>query len=261
MDLGIKGKRALILSAGGGLGSAIAMALVKEGVTVCLAGRSEESLSAVANAVHEIGGNCYSFVWDLADAKECERGVEQVLQAVGGIDILINNTGGPQPGPAVGHEIDSWRFAFESMVLSVIRITDLVLPGMRERGWGRILTSTSSGVVAPIPNLALSNTARAALLGWSKSLARDVARDGITANVIIPGRIGTRRTRFLDEARAKREGRQVEEIEKESANSIPVGRYGKPEEYADAVCFLVSDRSAYMTGSTIRVDGGLIPSI
>lgn len=261
MDLGIKGKRALVLSAGGGLGSAIAVALAKEGVTVCLADRNEGSLAAAVEQVKSVGGSCHSFAWDLSDLEACQRGAERVLDTVGGIDILINNTGGPQPGPAFGHEADSWRNAFNSMVISVIAITDLILPGMRERGWGRIVTSTSSGVVAPIPNLALSNTARASLIGWSKSLARDVARDGVTANVIIPGRIGTRRTRFLDEAKAKREGREVEAVETESANSIPMGRYGKPEEYADAVAFLVSDRAAYITGSTVRVDGGLIPSI
>ena len=261
MDLGIKGKRALVLSAGGGLGSAIALALAKEGAIVSLADRNQESLEVAANRIQEAGGTCHTFAWDLADEMQWRAGVEQVLAKVGGIDILINNTGGPQPGPAFGHESESWRTAFEAMVVSVIGITDLLLPGMRERGWGRVITSTSSGVVAPIANLAMSNVARASLLGWSKTLAKDVARDGITSNIVIPGRIGTRRTRFLDEARAKRENRAVEAVETESAASIPVGRYGKPEEYADVVAFLASDRAAYVTGSTVRVDGGLIQSI
>jgi 3-oxoacyl-[acyl-carrier protein] reductase len=147
------------------------------------------------------------------------------------------------------------------MVLSVIAITDRVLPGMRQRRWGRVITSTSSGVVAPIPNLGISNALRLSLVGWSKTLAREVARDGITANIILPGRIATDRIRFLDEAKAKREGRPVEEVAAESTSSIPVGRYGRPEEYGDVVAFLASERASYITGSVIRVDGGLIASI
>ena len=147
------------------------------------------------------------------------------------------------------------------MVLSVIAITDRVLPGMKARGWGRILTSTSSGIIAPIPNLAISNTLRMSLVGWSKTLAREVAKDGITANIIMPGRIATARVAMLDDARAKREGRSVEQVAAESAATIPVGRYGKPEEYADVVAFLASTRAAYITGSVIRVDGGMTTSI
>jgi 3-oxoacyl-[acyl-carrier protein] reductase len=132
---------------------------------------------------------------------------------------------------------------------------------MRERKWGRIITSTSSGIVAPIPNLGISNALRLSLVGWSKTLSREVARDGITTNIILPGRIATDRIKFLDEAKAKREGRTVEEVSAESTGSIPVGRYGKPQEYADVVAFLASERAAYITGSSIRVDGGLIASI
>jgi 3-oxoacyl-[acyl-carrier protein] reductase len=147
------------------------------------------------------------------------------------------------------------------MVLSVIAITDRVLPNMRARHWGRVITSTSSGVVAPIPNLGISNALRLSLVGWSKTLSREVGKDGITANIILPGRIATGRIQFLDEAKAKREGRSVEEVAAESTGSIPLGRYGKPEEYADVVAFLASERAAYLTGSVIRVDGGLISSI
>ena len=147
------------------------------------------------------------------------------------------------------------------MVLSVIAITDRVLPNMRARHWGRIITSASSGVSAPIPNLAISNALRLSLLGWSKTLAREVAKDGITANVILPGRIATGRIKFLDEAKAKRENRSLADVEAENAASIPVGRLGKPQEYGDVVAFLASERAAYMTGSVIRVDGGMIPCI
>ena len=177
------------------------------------------------------------------------------------MDILVNITGGPPPTPAAGQDPALWSKQFEAMVLSVIAITDRVLPKMRERHWGRIITSTSSGVIAPIPNLGISNALRLSLVGWSKTLAREVGKDGITANVLVPGRIATDRIKFLDAAKAKREGRSVEEVAAESAGSIPLGRYGRPEEYGDMAAFLASERAAYVTGSVIRVDGGLIPSV
>ena len=147
------------------------------------------------------------------------------------------------------------------MVLSVIASPIACSRPCAQRKWGRIITSTSSGVVAPIPNLGISNALRLSLVGWSKTLAREVGRDGITANIVLPGRIATPRIPFLDEQKAKREGRTVEEVTAESIAVIPVGRYGEPEEYADVVAFLASERAAYVTGSVIRVDGGLIASI
>jgi 3-oxoacyl-[acyl-carrier protein] reductase len=147
------------------------------------------------------------------------------------------------------------------MVLSVIAITDRVLPQMRARKWGRIVTSTSSGVVAPIPNLGISNALRLSLVGWSKTLAREVGRDGITVNIVLPGRIATGRITFLDEQKAKRENRSIDDIVTESTGNIPLGRYGRPEEYGNVVTFLASEPASYLTGSVIRVDGGMIQSI
>ena len=132
---------------------------------------------------------------------------------------------------------------------------------MRVAGWGRVITSASSGVIAPIPNLGLSNTLSSSLVGWSKTLAREVARDAITANIVVPGRIATKRIQFLDEAKAKRENRSLEEVAAESTATIPVGRYGEPVEYARTVAFLASTAASYITGSIIRVDGGLIPAV
>lgn len=261
MDLELKGRTALVLGAGGGLGRAIARTLAAEGARVALADIDAEPLKATQAAIEASGGVALPLIWNLADLDACDGHVAAIEAALGPVDILVNNTGGPPPSPAHGVAPASWDAQFRAMVLSVIHLTDRVLPSMRARKWGRIVTSTSSGVVAPIPNLGVSNALRSALVGWSKTLAREVAGDGVTANVILPGRIATARIRFLDEQKAKREGRPVDEVIAESTGSIPVGRYGTPEEYADAVAFLASARAAYITGSVIRVDGGYLPNI
>ncbi|HTF69967.1 MAG TPA: SDR family oxidoreductase [Edaphobacter sp.] len=261
MDFGLKGKTALVLGGGGGLGRAIAKSLAAEGANVAVAGIGSTSIDGTVAELKAIGGKYLGLIWDLADLSVINTNGSKVESELGPIDILVNNTGGPPPASAAGQDPMLWAKQFQAMVLSVIAITDYVLPGMKSRGWGRILTSTSSGVIAPIPNLAISNALRLSLVGWSKTLAREVGKDGITANIIVPGRIATSRVAALDNAKAKREGRGAEEVAAESQGTIPLGRYGSPEEYADVVAFLASERAAYITGSIIRVDGGLIPSI
>jgi 3-oxoacyl-[acyl-carrier protein] reductase len=261
MDLELNGRTALVLGAGGGLGRAITRTLATEGARVALVDIDAEALMVTQAELAALGAVTHSLVWDLADIDACDGHVAAIEAVLGPVDILVNNTGGPPPSTAHGVALASWEAQFRAMVLSVIHLTDRMLPNMRARKWGRIITSTSSGVVAPIPNLGVSNTLRSALVGWSKTLAREVAADGVTANVILPGRIATARIRFLDEQKAKREGRTVEAVIAESTGSIPVGRYGTPEEYADAVAFLASARAAYITGSVIRVDGGYLPNI
>jgi 3-oxoacyl-[acyl-carrier protein] reductase len=261
MDLGLKGKTALVLAGGGGLGRAIAESLAREGANIAVAGKGADSIAATQASLASIGAKNLGLIWDLADLTQIDGHISKIEHELGPVDILVNNTGGPPPTTANGQDPALWSKQFQSMVLSVIATTDRVLPKMRARRWGRIITSASSGVAAPIPNLAISNALRLSLLGWSKTLSREVAKDGITVNVVLPGRIATSRIKFLDEAKAKREGRTLEDVEAENLVAIPVGRLGDPEEYADVVAFLASERAAYITGSVVRVDGGMIPSI
>lgn len=261
MDLGLDGKTALVFGAGGGLGGAIAEALAAEGARLFAADINEESLHRVTGRIRQVGGEVNPLIWDVADKAALERHACTIEQSHGGVDILVNNTGGPPPTTAAGVDPDDWIHYFHSMACAVFAVTDRFLPGMRARKFGRIITSTSSGVVAPIPNLGISNAVRMSLVGWSKTLAQEVGRDGITANIILPGRVATARIRQLDEAKAKRENRAVSNVEADSAASIPVGRYGEPSEYGATVAFLASRQASYITGSTIRVDGGLIASI
>ncbi|MGW1621673.1 SDR family oxidoreductase [Streptomyces sp. NPDC002172] len=261
MDLGISGKTALVLGGGGGIGGAVAQTLAEEGADIAIADIDPQAAQKRAEAVRNVGGNTLAVEWDLSDLGAIDANVALVEDSLGPVDILVNNTGGPPPSPVLGQDPGVWLSYFQSMVLSVMAITDRVAPSMRSRGWGRIITSTSSGVVSPIPNLGLSNTLRTALLGWSKTLARELAADGVTCNVVVPGRIRTERVRFLDRSRAEREGKTPEQAAAESFASIPVGRYGEPREYASTVAFLASVQASYITGSVVRVDGGLIAGI
>lgn len=261
MDLGLQGKVALVTASSGGLGAAIAEVLAEEGARVAITGTKADKLEATAAAIRAKGGEVISLVWDLGDLTRIEPAIAEIEAKLGPIDILVNNTGGPPPSPAAGQSLETWNAHFQSMVLSVLAITDRVLPGMRQRKWGRVITSTSMGVVAPIPNLGISNTLRASLVGWSKTLSREVARDGITCNILAPGRILTDRVRAIDAGQAKREGRSVEEVAAASQAAIPVGRYGDPREFADMAAFLASPRASYVTGSVIRVDGGVLANV
>ena len=262
MDLEIAGKRALVLASSRGLGLAIAERLADEGADVIICGRSEDRLSDAAEKITARGnGKATHVVADLAQPTVVDQLESAVRERFGGLDILVNNTGGPPPGAMSEAKIDVVAGQFEMMVLRVMDLTARFVPGMRQQGWGRVLTVASSGVVQPIPNLGLSNALRSALVGWSKSMANELARDGITFNLLLPGRIQTERVEELDAANSKRTGKSKEEIQEAARAAIPVGRYGTVEEFASVAAFLVSGPASYVTGSLVRCDGGAIRSV
>ncbi|MEM7464684.1 MAG: SDR family oxidoreductase, partial [Pseudomonadota bacterium] len=176
-------------------------------------------------------------------------------------DMLVANAGGPPPSVSTGVDLEVWQRSAQMLLFSIIKIAEAVVEPMRSRGWGRILAIGSSGVIQPIPNLAVSNTIRGAVAGFCKTLAAEVASDGITVNMILPGKIDTARVGQLDTARAEREGKTLEQVRSEIAASLPIKRYGKPEEFGAVATFLLSDPAGYVTGQMTRVDGGMIRSI
>jgi 3-oxoacyl-[acyl-carrier protein] reductase len=262
MDLGLKSKRALVLSSSRGLGLSVAQAIAAEGADVVMTGRDADTLQTEVDAINAKGaGTAHAIVADLADPATPKLLVEQTREKLGGIDILVNNTGGPPAGTMHEADVDVVRKHYEVMVLRVMELAGLVIPEMRQRHWGRVLTIASSGVIQPIPNLGLSNAIRASLVGWSKSMANELSAEGLTFNMLLPGRIATDRTRQIDTVNAQKSGRSVEEIETSSMTQIPVGRYGRTDEFGSVGAFLVSDRASYITGSQIRCDGGAIRSV
>ncbi|WP_290649384.1 SDR family oxidoreductase [Aquisalimonas sp.] len=262
MDLELHQRTAVVLGASRGLGKAIAASLAAEGANVLLTARSGDALEGAAAELDALGSGRIGYhAADLA-----EPGTPAAIHAaaekqLGPVDILVNNGGGPPPGPIADTERATWDEQFRSMVAPLFELAGLVLPGMRERGWGRILTVVSSGVVQPIPSLGISNALRSSIVGWSKSLANEVGGDGVTVNCLAPGRIATDRTASLDAKAAERQGISVADVERNSRALIPVGRYGDPREFGDTAAFLLSPRGSYITGSVVRVDGGLVKSV
>jgi 3-oxoacyl-[acyl-carrier protein] reductase len=262
MDLGINGKRALVLASSQGLGLGIATKLCEEGANVLICGRVEEKLAAVVTELNDrCSGTADFVVVDLSDADAAGRLYTATKERLGGVDILINNTGGPPPGTVDKPDADLWRAQIDVMLIRIIEITNLCIEDMKQAGWGRVLTVASSGVVQPIMNLAMSNTIRSSLVGWSKSLSNEVAGQGITVNMLLPGRIFTERLAQLDKANAEHLGKTVEEVAKAAQATIPAGRYGTVEEFGNVGAFLCSEAASYMTGGLVRCDGGAIKSV
>lgn len=258
MDLGLTGKRALVLGASRGIGYAIADELAAEGARIVIASRNTEKIAVAADEIAERhGAEVHGTPCDLGDPDAVDKAADYALATLGGVDILVGNTGGPPFGAVSAVDADTWRQHFEAMVLSVIRLTGHVLPGMRERRWGRVLLVTSVGVVEPIPELGISNTLRVALTNWAKTLSFEVARDNVTVNALMPGRIATERIDGLVAAAAERTGQSPEEVRAGMEAAIPMGRIGEPREFAALAAFLASDRAGYITGTTTAIDGGL----
>jgi 3-oxoacyl-[acyl-carrier protein] reductase len=257
MDLGITGRTAVVCASTSGLGEAIARALGAEGAHIIVSGRRGERARQIAGELPSAVG----VEVDLTDPTGCERLFAAAHEAFGEADILILNGPGPRAAPAAEVTEPDVDAAIDSLLRPQVRLVSAVLPGMRERGWGRILAVGSSGISAPLPDLALSNLGRAALAGYLKTLAAEVAADGVTVNLLLPGRIETDRAAALDQARAERGGRSVDDVEKESLAQIPAGRFGDPAEFGSVAAFLCSRQASYVTGTATRCDGGLVRSL
>lgn len=255
MNLGLEKRRALVTGASRGLGRAIALALATEGADVIAVARNLDRLNQLAAA--SAPGSITARACDLSDPAAVQ-GLAGPLESV---DVLVLNTGGPPPSTAAETSDAAWSAQFDAMFLSAVRLTRLALPGMRKRGFGRIIAVVSSGVIQPIPNLAISNAIRLALVGWAKTLASEVAGQGITVNCLAPGRIATDRVAELDQGRARREGIGLDEVERQARAAIPAGRYGEAAEFASMAAFLASTQASYVTGNIVRVDGGMIRSV
>jgi 3-oxoacyl-[acyl-carrier protein] reductase len=249
MNLGLEGRVALVMGASRGLGRAIAVALAQEGAQVAIASRSGEKLEEAAT---EIGGAATPFVADASDLDRLAALPGEIEGALGPVEILVANTGGPPFGAALDHELDEWETAYRSLVLAPRVLVGAVLPGMRERGWGRIVNVGSSSTREPIPGLNLSNAHRMAAVGFLKTLSQEVAADGITVNTVATGRFGTERLADANGSLAA--------AEEAAKHEVPAARLGRPEEYGNLVAFLCSDRAAYITGTVIPIDGGLLRS-
>jgi 3-oxoacyl-[acyl-carrier protein] reductase len=248
VDLGLEGRVALVTGASKGIGRAIAAELVREGARVAISSRSQERIETTAAEIGATG-----FVLDSADLDAAGPALEQVAERLGGpVEVLVTNTGGPPPGEPLGFTREQWEAAYRELVLAPMALIERAVPAMRERGWGRIVNVASSSVREPIPYLMLSNAHRSATLAAFKTLAREVAGDGVTLNTVLPGRIGTDRLYGM----ASRG-----QVDAAAREQVPAGRVGTPEEMAAAAAFLCSARAAYITGQAVAIDGGLMASI
>jgi 3-oxoacyl-[acyl-carrier protein] reductase len=263
MDLGLEDKSVLVLASSKGLGKATACQFAAEGARVYLGSRSEEALKKTSKEIREETGNpnvAYS-VCDIKVSDSVRQLVADAASKHGPVDVLVNNAGGPPAGSFDDVDDDAWQHAFELNLLSFIRAIREVLPGMREKGGGHILNFASSSIKQPIDGLILSNTFRAGITGLSKSLSQELAADNILINTIGPGRIGTDRVSHLDSVQAEKRGLPIEDVREEAEKNIPLGRYGKPEEFARIAVFLCSEANTYVTGQSLLVDGGLVKAL
>lgn len=262
MDLGLKGKSVLVTAASKGLGKASALAFANEGAMVTIASRHLEELKRAAADIEASSGQKVTTVqMDVTREEDIAHAVRTAVEAGGGLDVLVTNAGGPPAGSFDQFDDQAWTKAFELNLLSAIRLIRASQPHMRSQGAGRIVTITSSTVKQPLPNMILSNTIRAGVQALAKSLAMELAKDGILVNTVAPGRIMTDRVAELDSAKAEKLGVSLETVQAELMTQIPLGRYGQPEEFGKAVAFLGSFANTYISGQALLVDGGMIKSL
>ena len=261
MDLGLAGKVALVAASSRGLGRAVAEELAREGARVVVCARGEAALRETAESIRALGGEVESIVGDVGNPADVARIVEAGTRAFGRIDVLVTNGGGPPAGPFESHSSDAWREAVRQTLDSVVELSRAVLPGMKERRWGRIVNVTSIAVKQPVDNLILSNSVRAAVTGFARTLANEVAPFGITVNCVMPGYTRTQRVDELAARNATLRGTSAAEQVAVWEGQIPMGRLGRPDEFAAMVAFLASERASYTTGASIPVDGGWIRSL
>lgn len=262
MDLGLKGKVAIVAGASQGMGKAIAMGFAAEGAKVAICARGEENLNKTAADIRSAtGAEVFAACADMTDYDDIRELVNGTVKAFGRVDVAVNNAGGPPFGAFENLSEEDWTLAFNLSLMGTVRMTREVVPQMKKVGGGRIINITSYGVKEPIPGLILSNAFRTGVVGWAKTLSRELAPDNILINTVCPGRIDTERHHKLNEARAKRTNRSLEEIQKETKAEVPMGRYGRAEEVANLVVFLGSNRASYITGTTLQIDGGLVRSV
>lgn len=262
MDLGLKGRRALVCGSSQGLGRAIADTLAAEGADVVINGRTQAKLEAVrAEMVEATGARVAVAPGDLTDPAGAARVVSTALEAFGGLDILVTNTGGPPSGPFEDHSEEVWQRAIAQNLSSVVNLVRAVLPGMKEQGWGRIVNVTSISVKQPVGGLILSNTLRAGVTGFAKTISNEAAPHGVTVNNVLPGYTRTERLVELGEAVAGRTGATVEGVYQSWEKEIPMGRLAEPAELGALAAYLCSEQAGYITGQSIAVDGGWIKAL
>src|SRR5437588_1493329 len=262
MDLGLKNRVAIVAAASRGIGFACARELAREGARVFLCSRDVNHASAAAKKIHEeTGADVAGIACDVTNDADAQAFVNLALERAGRIDICVTNAGGPPAKVFAETDLDLFRKAFEQNALSAIRLAKLTLPGMLERKWGRIVNITSVSVKQPIDGLLLSNTVRAGLTGWAKTVSNEVAAQGVTVNNVAPGYTLTERQDYLAEVRAKTLGKSKQEIIDSWADQAPIRRMAQPEEIGAAVAFLASERASYITGVTLQVDGGWVKSL
>ncbi|HEX7808929.1 MAG TPA: SDR family oxidoreductase, partial [Thermoanaerobaculia bacterium] len=255
MDLAIQNRVAMVAAASKGLGRAMAEALAAEGCRVSICSRSLDSLQPVVDAIGK--DKALAVACDVSNADDLQRWFDETVAHFGQVDILITNTGGPPAATFMKLTEEQWSSGIDSTLMNVVRLCKLVIPGMQERKWGRILHLTSFVAKQPVELLTVSSTLRAGISGLTKTLADQVARDGITVNAILPGHFMTDRQKHLSEIRAKDQGITPEEYLRKSEAVIPMGRFGRTEELADVAAFLCSERASYVTGASLQIDGGL----